>query len=81
MVFKLALLQRRGWLRDNGYTFSEEVEIYDEVLCSVLLNVRWYLDNLDDLREFRVRWGDYRSGAPVVPYRFVLKPKVKTKHL
>ena len=81
MVFKLALLQNRGWLRDNGYTFSEEVEIYDEVLRSVLLNVRWYLDNLEDLREFRVRWGDYRSGNPVVPYHFVLKPKVKTKHL
>lgn len=45
----------------NGYSVEEEDEIFEDCLLRVFRNPRFYLDNLDSLREFRVSWIHYRS--------------------
>ncbi len=60
-------------LKTNGYTEKDEAEIYDALLQDVYDNPRWYLDNLDYLKEFRVRWIDYKTVKVTKPYKFVSK--------
>ena len=70
---KIALLPNRGSLKDNDYSIEEEEIIYDTQLEELLQNTRWYLDNLDSMREYTVRWKDFRSKTPTIPRKFVNK--------
>jgi hypothetical protein len=60
---------KSSWLKDADYSYIEENQILDDLLNDVLMNTRWYLDNLDYLREFRVSWGNYRSKTPPSPMK------------
>lgn len=62
-------------LKNSGYSVKEEEELYDRLLEDVIQNPRWYLDNMLFMKEFRVRWADYKKQNITKPYRFVAKPK------
>jgi len=70
---KVKLTKSNNWLNKNDYDISEEEEIYDFCLAHVLENTRWYLDNLENLKEFRVSWKNYSNNKPVVPFKYVKK--------
>jgi len=71
MALRLPLLYNRRHLKDNGFTFHEETVIYDENLQDIMDNTRWYLDNLENLQVYLVRWHNYRSKSPAIPYKYV----------
>lgn len=56
-TFRKKLLENR-----LGYFMTREQEeaFYEEVLQRVILNPRFYLDNLDDLHVFRLSWVEYK---------------------
>jgi len=56
-----------SWLKYNGYTLMEEIDLYKCSLQDVVDNPRWYLDNLHYLREFKVRWKCYTLGIKGSP--------------
>lgn len=60
-------------LSDAGYEIYEQADIYEETLKDVYNNTRWYLDNLDNLKGYRVAWKDYKTKSCTVPYRFTKK--------
>ena len=69
-----------NWLKNQGYSREEEGKIYDDNLQDVIDNPRWYLDNLEFLVAYRVRWATYKGGEPAeilktvnptIPIRFV----------
>lgn len=68
---KVCLHPRNNWLKDNGYSLSEEEDLYDDLLVDVYRNPRWYLDNAYKLPTFRVRWHYYKGVTPVLPYSVV----------
>ena len=72
---KLNFLKGSCWLYLSGYTIKDEEQIYNDLLEDIYTNPRWYLDNLDYLAEFRLRWGNYRSKSALLPYKFVKKTK------
>lgn len=72
MVVKV-VLGRSNHLRDNGFSLDEEGELYDESLNDLLSFPRWYLDNVDFLKTYRVSWHNYRSRGAVVPRKYVNK--------
>ena len=57
-------------LKEAGYTLKEEAQIYDDTLQDIKIHTRWYLDNLERLKSYRVRWHDYGERTPTIPYRF-----------
>ena len=70
---KIALLPNNGNLQQNGYSLEEQAEVYDYQLEEILLRTRWYLDNLEIMRPYRVQWNDYRTKTATLPHRFVKK--------
>lgn len=67
-------------LSKSGYSIQEQAQIYDELLEDVIQNTRWYLDNYEYMREFRVSWISYKTQKITKPYKFVnaengVKPK------
>ena len=50
-------LKNNNWLKDNGYSKSDEARIYKECLKDIYSNPGWYLKNLESLSEFRLGWG------------------------
>jgi len=60
-------------LHENGYTIKQEIEIYNDTLIDVINNTREYLDELEFLREYKVRWKNYSNTAPTTPYKYTLK--------
>jgi len=72
-MIKIALLPNNRTLSQNDYLIEEEAEIYDDLLQDVIDNPRWYLDNVDYLSAFYVRWKNYRYSSPVIPYKYVKK--------
>ena len=77
MTLKIELTSRNSWLKDSGYTVEQEEAIYDATLEDLGDNPRWYLDNLEYLKEYRVSWHCYGRDktAPVLPRRFIVKTK------
>ena len=71
MALNISFYTRSNHLKENGYNKDTEVVIYEEQLKDIYENVRWYLDNLTYLHEYRVRWKDYRNKNPPVPYKFI----------
>lgn len=62
-------------LKSNDFTLTQEVELYDRQLQDVFDNPRQYLDNLNFLTEYKVRWKDYRYNTPVLPYKYTFYGK------
>ena len=66
---------RNSWLKDSSYTIEEQAKIYDITLQQVYDNPRWYLDNLEYLRDYRVDWHCYSRTTikgrrmPTLPYK------------
>lgn len=60
---------RNQWLREF-MTLEEEFEYYNETLDRVILNPRFYLDNLEELDVFMVSFHDYNEKRRA-------KPKIK----
>lgn len=59
------MLPKKSRLKDNGYTASEEMEIFLESLQFVIDNPRFVLDNLYLCRDFKVSWHNYKTKTPV----------------
>jgi hypothetical protein len=75
-MMKVKFYGKSSWLKDAGYTLEEEEKLYDEMLKDVLRNTRWYLDNLDTLHPFRVRWHTYsRVKSTPLPYKLAISKK------
>jgi hypothetical protein len=72
MVIEVSFLDGRSNLRDNGYAVDEEAALYELQLQDILQNTRWYLDNLDYLRDYYVSWKNYSYPTPTIPYKFIL---------
>jgi hypothetical protein len=70
MNIKVRLHGKANWLKECGYSFDEEKQIYDDQLIDVLTHTRWYLDNLEYLPTYRVRWKDYRNKRPTLPHKY-----------
>ena len=66
MALKIRVCKTNNWLKDNGYTLQEEIEIYKRQLQDIIDNPRWYLDNLEYLVTYRVRWKNYRNNKPTL---------------
>ena len=64
-------------LKDAGYSMEEESKLYDEQLEDIRQNTRRYLDGLTFMATYKLRWKDYRSTSPTIPYRFVKKTNKK----
>ncbi len=60
-------------LQENGYTLKEEIETYDDTLIDVVRNTRKYLNDLEFMREYKVRWKNYNNKAPTTPYKYTKK--------
>jgi len=79
MVVKIIFRSDNNWLKDSNYTLEEEAEIYDYQLDDILENTRWYLDNIDFMKVYRVRWHQYslltKDGKEkaVLPNKYVRK--------
>lgn len=74
MVIKIRFLHsNNNWLENSEYTLKEQGEIYSAQLQDVLDNTRWYLDNLEYMRDYRVSWHNYSKKIqnklirPVLP--------------
>ena len=63
--------KQTSWLKEHGYSIADEEDIYNAQLDDVAENIRWYLDNLRFMREYRVSWNCYRSKTPTLPYNHV----------
>lgn len=62
MAIKIKYIHTNNtWLDNKAYSKEEQHTLYDDSLQDVLDNTRWYLDNLDYLREYRVYWGNYNK--------------------
>lgn len=66
-MIKLALLPGKSSLKYNGYTYEEEVIIYNDCLQFVIDNPRFVLDNMYKWRDFKVVWHNYNANTPVCP--------------
>jgi hypothetical protein len=63
------MLSQDSSLTENGYSLEEQAEIYNNQLVDILENTRWYLDNLDSMKVYRVAWKSYsRSKVATLPY-------------
>ena len=71
----IKFLNKSSHLSEQGYTKEDQARIYDDHLQDVIDNVRFYLDNLEYLREFRVCWIDYSKMKWSKPYKFVKNPR------
>lgn len=49
------------WLDLELYSHKEQEKLYNDTLQDVYDNARWYLDNLNYLREYKVFWGNYKK--------------------
>lgn len=62
-IFTMAIFtrthQNNHWLSEAGYTKKEQEDLYDNSVQDIIDNTRWYLDNLEYLREYRVYWQCY----------------------
>ena len=72
-MMQIAMSTTSQNLRDADYSIEEEAEIYDNNIDDLLLNTRWYLDNLDYLSVYQVRWKNYEYSNPTLPYRYTKK--------
>lgn len=68
--------QNNNWLKESGYTKEEEIKIFDDQLIDILDNTRWYLDNLDTMKTYRVFWFNPKKKNAVFPYRYVKQRKI-----
>ena len=68
--------KRNNWLGENGYSEEEQGLIYDALLEDVIFNTRFYLDNLESMKTFRVSWHYYKGNTPVLPLAVVKKKRV-----
>ena len=66
-MMKVRLLKNNNWLIEAGYTEEEEKELYNRQLQEVIDDPGWYLDNLEYMALYRVRWKDYRRNTPTLP--------------
>lgn len=55
-------------LEDAGYTIKQEEEIYNYQLQDIMDNTRRYLDSFHSMVTYKVRWKDYRTSSPTLPY-------------
>jgi hypothetical protein len=60
-----------NWLCDSGYSREEEQKLYDDQLQDILDNTRWYLDNLETLKTYRVYWKSYKEHSATLPFAHV----------
>lgn len=67
---KLNLFPQNNRLSDNGFSLQEEEALYERQLREIIANPRWYLDNLDNMREYRVSWVNYKYTKISTPRRF-----------
>lgn len=72
-AMKLNLFPQNNRLSDNGFSIEEEEELYERQLQEVIDNPRWYLDNLDNMKEYRVSWVNYRETKVTIPHKFCFK--------
>ena len=68
-----------NWLKENGYTLEDEIELYNKQLQDVYDNPRDYLDNLEYLRTYRVRWKNYHYKTATIPHSFIKKTSPNKK--
>ena len=75
MMIQIEMIPNNNHLKESGYTLTEEAMIYAEQLVDILQNTRWYLDNLESLVEYRVRWNCYALKSATLPLKCVKKQK------
>ncbi len=63
--------QNNNWLKESGYTKEEEIKIFDDQLADLLENTRWYLDNLETMKTYRVFWFNPKKKNATIPYKHV----------
>ena len=59
MPIKVKINANNSWLQEAGYSEEEEARIYSDNLQDIIDNPGWYLDNINSLREYKVRWSCY----------------------
>lgn len=60
-MLKIPTCKTDNWLSSKGFTREEEIEIFSINLQEVYDNVRYILDNLEYLPEYRVSFGNYNG--------------------
>lgn len=67
-----------SWLKDADYSIEEENDIYTKQLQHIIDNPGLYLEAVEanSIREYKVRWKDYRYTSPTLPYEYTYKGKM-----
>ncbi len=71
MVVFIRKHANNDWLKEAEYTPEEEEKLFDVTLQDVMDNTRWYLDNLEYLREYRVYWQCYSRKGVTLPRKLI----------
>lgn len=80
-MMKVRFHGRSQNLNDADYSMEEQMQIYDDNLLDVFNHTRWYLDNLESLKSYRVAWKDYKTKSCTMPYRYTKKYVEKQESL
>ena len=73
LINEIEMHPTNAFLKEADYSLAEEEDIYNQQLQHVYDNPGLYLDNLNMLREYRLRWKDYRLRTPTLPYKHTKK--------
>jgi len=74
-INEIEMHPRNASLKDADYSIEEEADIYDKQLQHIYDNPGLYLDAIEGnfLRTYKVRWKNYRSKTPTIPYKYTKK--------
>jgi hypothetical protein len=70
---KIKMHETNALLKDAGYTLEQEEKIYNDQLDEIQKNPRKYLDTFETMVTYKVRWKNYLSTSPVLPYALIKK--------
>jgi hypothetical protein len=67
-MIKTDMPHRNSWLSDSGYSEEEQIALFNKNIQDILDNTRWYLDNLEHLRDYKVFWQCYSRKGITFPF-------------
>jgi len=78
-MIQISLIPNNNHLRDNLYARDVQAMIFEEQLIDLYQNPGWYLDNLENLCEYRVEWVCYNKQKNTIPLKYTRKKKTFKK--
>lgn len=73
---RVKLFPKNNRLNENGFRVEDEEALYEAQLQDIIDRPRWYLDNLDNMREYRVSWVNYKETTVTLPHKYCIKRQI-----